>query len=474
MKKDDLMTNMSTGKTILHASVPAMITILVMMIYNMADMFFIGKLGDPMQIAAVALVGPVMSILSGLGTLVGSGGCAAIATELGKKNLSRVRQMSSFSMYASVGMGLIFTISVFLFQQPILRLIGTTANTKAFAGIYLSIIALGAPIMTYASASANIVRAEGAVRESMLGNMLGSIVNIILDPIFILVLDLGVAGAAIATILGNLSAAIFFTIFFKYRSRNLTVSPRSFTLHPSISVKVLSLGLPTAIGVLLVSFSSILKNNLVVGYGDTVIAAMGVAGKTTMIVGMLQMGLAMGIQPVIAYNFGAKNFERMAALLKRTAFITVILGSALTIAVLIGRSSFIRFFIDDAAVIAYGQKIVLISVLTGPIAGINYISTMFLQATDKASHATLVSVLRQGLFFLPTMYTLNYFFALDGLLISQPLADIAATILGLSLMLLRYREIRGTRKLFFNNIFKNRKGEENNIKEHKEEQNATL
>jgi Na+-driven multidrug efflux pump len=154
--------------------------------------------------------------------------------------------------------------------------------------------------------------------------------------------------------------------------------------------------------------------------------------------------------------------------------ITVILGSALTLAVLIGRSSFIRFFIDDAAVIAYGQKIVLISVLTGPIAGINYISTMFLQATDKASHATLVSVLRQGLFFLPTMYTLNYFFALDGLLISQPLADIAATILGLSLMLLRYREIRGTRKLFFNNIFKNRKGEENNIKEHKEEQNATL
>jgi Na+-driven multidrug efflux pump len=209
MKKEDLMTNMSTGKTILHASVPAMITILVMMIYNMADMFFIGKLGDPMQIAAVALVGPVMSILSGLGTLVGSGGCAAIATELGKKNLSRVRQMSSFSMFASIGMGLIFTISVFLFKKPILSLIGTTANTETYAGIYLSIIALGAPIMTYASASANIVRAEGAVRESMLGNMFGSIVNIILDPIFILSLDLGVAGAAIATILGNLSAAIF-------------------------------------------------------------------------------------------------------------------------------------------------------------------------------------------------------------------------------------------------------------------------
>lgn len=445
MQNEKLFRDESIGRVILKTSVPAVFTILLMLIYNMADMFFIGRTGDAMQVAAVALAGPVMSILSGLGTLVGSGGCTAIAIELGKKNEKAAHAMSSFCCWFSLGMGVVSAAVILLGVSPLLGWIGASENTRHFAGTYLGIIALGAPAMIFSSGCANIVRAEGAVKEAMLGNCLGSVVNILLDPLLISVFGMGVAGAAIATVIGNLAALVYFLLYFKRRSA-LSISPRHFTLRREVSLRVLVLGLPTAIGVLLMSVSSILRNNLVVHYGDVVVAAMGVASKVTMVVGMIQMGICTGVQPVLAYSYGAHSLPRLKAILKRTGLVTVVVGGLLTLAVVAGKDVLVSLFISDAGVRAYGQQIAAVSVVSGPVFGLCYLSTNFLQATDKASYAIVVSLLRQGLFLVPLVVLLNAAAGLNGLIWSQPISDILATVVAVGLFAAHYKKVMATAK----------------------------
>lgn len=439
MENEKLFRDESIGKVIAKTAVPAVLTILIMIIYNMADMFFIGRTGDAMQVAAVALAAPLMSILSGFGTLVGSGGCAAIAIELGKQDHDKARKMSSFCCWIALGLGCIFTLVLLIFMSPILSWIGASENTGAYAGIYLRIIAFGAPFMIFASSSANIVRSEGAVKESMLGNCLGSVINIILDPILISVFKLGVAGAAIATVIGNAAAAIYFILYFKKRS-SLSLNPSYFTIKRDISLRVLSLGLPTAIGILLMSISTIVRNNLVVQYGDSIVAAMGVSGKVTMIVGMLQMGICTGVQPVLAYNYGAGQIDRLTALLKRTALVTVVTGSILTLMVLLWKDTLISVFINDPIVIKYGKHMAAVSVVSGPIFGLCYFSTNFLQATGKATYAIFLSLLRQGIFLLPLILIFNRLAGLDGLIWAQPVSDILTTFAALALFFIHYNK----------------------------------
>ena len=438
MGNEKLFRDESIGKLILKTSLPSVLIILMMLIYNMADIFFIGQTGDALQVAAVSLSGPLLSILSGLGTLVGAGGCAAIATAWGKGETQKVRSMSSFCGWGAIAMGLVFALVFFAAQQPILKGIGTSGETLAFTQSYLRIIGAGAPLMIFSSAMANVVRGQGAVKESMTGNILGNVVNILLDPLFISVFGWGVAGAAFATVIGNGLSSLYFLRFLTGKKSVLSMDLKDFSLKPAVSLKVLSLGLPTAFSVLLMSLSSILVNNIAAAYGDRVIAAMGVAGRVGMLVSMVQMGICMGVQPAVSYNFGARLFGRMNALLKRTLCITLGMGSLLTALVYFGRTPMVAFFLDDQEVIRLGESIVAISMVTGPIFGIGQLCTIYLQSTDKASMATVASVLRQGLFLLPAVLILNRAFGLTGLLWSSVVADLLSTAANL-LFALRQR-----------------------------------
>ena len=441
MSSEQLFKNETVGKLILKTSIPSVLIIIIMMLYNMADIFFIGQTGDAMQVAAVSIAGPIMSILSGLGTLVGAGGCAAIATQLGKGDTKLAKSMSSFCGWFAIGLGIIFAVIILLFMSPILRLSGASENTFEYVRSYLSIIASGAPIIIFASVMANTVRAQGAVKESMIGNMLGNFINIALDPIFISVLGLGVTGAAIATIIGNVAAVTYFLVFMFGKKSELSINPRYFTFKPEVSLKVISLGLPTAFGIILMSVSSIIRNNVAVGYGDNVIAALGVAGRVAMIVSMIQMGISMGVQPAIAYNFGAGLFKRMNDLLKRTALSTVVIGTVLTVIIFLGRSAMVSFFLNNDEVTQLGQHIVALSMITGPIFGISHLCTTFLQSTNKASMATFASLLRQGIFLLPLTFIFNGIFGLEGFLWSAVVADIMSTIVNAILFTRHHKSI---------------------------------
>ena len=217
-KNETLLREGSFPQLLLNLSIPAIVIMVVMVLYNMADVFFIGKLQDPYMIAAVGLAGPVFSILSGLGTLFGSGGCTVISLALGEGNHARVRQVSALCFYGSILLGIVFAAVVLLFLEPVCRLIGADENTIEYTMDYLRIIMLFAPISIFSNVFLNLIRGDGAAKESMIANVLGTAMNIALDPLFILVFHWGVAGAAVATGVGNCTSAAYL-LWYMYRNR---------------------------------------------------------------------------------------------------------------------------------------------------------------------------------------------------------------------------------------------------------------
>ena len=276
-------------------AVPTMISMLVVVIYNMADTFFIGQTKDPLQVAAVSLATPVFMIFMALGHLFGIGGSSAISRALGERRKDRAWHISSFCCYGSLGLGVMVAVISVLGMEQILHLIGASENTIGFARQYLTIISIGAPTIMFSTAFANILRGEGASRESMVGNLLGTIVNIILDPVMILGLGWGVSGAALATIIGNIAACFFYISYYVRGKSMLSIHVKDFRMGEGIAASVAAIGIPASLNNILMSFANIILNQALVGYGDTPVAAMGVALKSNMLVVLLQIGLCVGI-----------------------------------------------------------------------------------------------------------------------------------------------------------------------------------
>ena len=211
------------SKAVAVMAIPTMISMLVVVIYNMADTFFIGQTGDPMQVAAVSLATPVFMVFMALGNLFGIGGSSAISRALGEKKIERARQISSFCCYGSLGLGIIMSLGFLVGMNGILKLIGASENTIGFARDYLTYIAFGGPFIMFGTAFGNILRGEGAAKESMIGNMIGTVTNIVLDPIMILMLGWGVVGAAVATVIGNIAASAFYLLYFLRKKSSLSI-----------------------------------------------------------------------------------------------------------------------------------------------------------------------------------------------------------------------------------------------------------
>ena len=241
----DLFEKTSVPKAVALMAIPTIVTMLVVVIYNMADTFFIGQTGDAMQVAAVSLATPVFMVFMALGNLFGIGGSSAISRALGEKNEQRARHISAFCCYGSLGVGILMTLIFILFMDGILKMIGASPATIDYARQYLTFVAIGAPFVMFGTAYGNIVRGEGAAKESMIGNLIGTITNIILDPIMILWLGWGVSGAAVATVLGNVAACIFYLYYLLHKKETvLSIKPSDFQWKNRIASGVFSIGIP--------------------------------------------------------------------------------------------------------------------------------------------------------------------------------------------------------------------------------------
>ncbi len=431
-------------KAVATMALPSMLGMLINIVYNLADTFFVGQTGDSNQVAAVSVSMPLFFFFLAIGNLFGIGGCAFISRSLGEGHNDRVKTISSFCIYGSLVLGILIGIIFFVFRQPLLYLVGASDNTIDFAQDYLKWVAVGAPFSVLSITVCNLVRGEGAAKTSMIGSVLGQVVNVILDPIFILDkgdklfgitlpfgLDMGVAGAAIATVLGNVFSVIFFLIYFLRGKSILSITPKRFSMKNGIAKGVINVGLPASLNNLLMSISNIIVNIVLVSYGDNAVAAMGVAMKANMLVIMLQIGLGQGVQPLIGYCYGAKNYSRMKKCMGFSIICNIVIGTAMMLFYLVFRENVISMFIDDADVVDLGVKMLTAVMSPGPVIGIMFVLNFAFQGMGKGIQTFILSVGRQGVIYIPLLFLLNKFVGLDGIIWAQATADFFCVIMSI-------------------------------------------
>lgn len=434
-KNLDVFENMSVPKAVAKNAIPAIISMIVVLIYNMADTFFVGRTGDPLQVAAVSITTPVFLLFMGVGTLFGIGGTSVISRSLGQGKKEYAKKVSSFCFYSSIVSGIIFIV-VFLTCMPtILKLVGASEATASYVSSYLKIVSIAAPFVIISSAFSNIVRAEGKAKEAMFGMMLGTIINIILDPIMILTMDMGVNGAALATVIGNVAGGMYYIIYFLRKKSILSISIKDFTVKDKVMSSVLIIGIPAALNSILMSVSNILLNNVLASYGDIAVAAMGVAMKVNMIVIMLQIGLGQGIQPLVGYNYGARNYKRFREIIKFSTICSIILGIVLTIFCWMFSAQIVTAFIQSNDVLDYGIRFVKALMISGPVIGVLFVFTNIIQAMGAATASLILCLSRQGFIYIPLLFMLNKIVGLSGAVYAQPLADYIAVFIAIALYL---------------------------------------
>lgn len=432
----NLFQDMPIQKAVYRMAVPTVISSLVLVIYNMADTFFIGQTHDALQVAAISLTNAVFVMYMGIAQLLGIGGSAVISILLGQGENQKSKSASVFCFYSSLLFGIVAGALILLFMDPLLSLLGSNEATYQFSKDYLYYIALGAPFILLANTFGHAVRGEGASQASMIGGMLGTIVNIILDPVFILYLQMGTAGAAIATVLGNVFSCIYYIYYLTRKSKFMSLQLKYLKDCHQVAGRVLSVGVPAGISSALMSIATVLLNNALVPYGDTAVAAMGVVTKIYLFIVFVHMGISNGIQPLLGYCYGAGNRKRFMGILKFSGILTVICGSILTAIYILFSRQIIGVFINEPMVIQYGVPMLIATSLAGPILGLMFLSINSMQALNRPLPATILSLCRQGLFFIPLLFILNKTFGLAGINYTQTVSDYLAIVIALVMLVI--------------------------------------
>lgn len=466
IKNIDLFEKAPVPKAVLKLAVPTVLSMIVTVLYNMVDAFFVGLINDPSQFAAVNVATPVFMFLMAAGNIFGMGGSSFLSRALGEKKMDKVKSISSFCFYAGIVTGIAGGVIITALMHQILTAVGTTETTYGFARDYLQIIAYGGPLIVIGMAFTNLLRGEGAANASMFGMMAGTAANIILDPIFILdelfgikLLGMGVKGAAIATLIGNAVSIFFYIFHIVSKNSLLSINPRFFKMGEGIASGVVSIGLPASLTNILMSLSAIVTNKLLASYysvevveeplrslittfsdgvpifGDVPTAAMGVALKANMLVIFVQLGLGIGIAPLIGYNFGARNFKRLKSVMKFSILLNVVAGCALTALYFLFSKQIVNIFSKDEAVVNLGISIIHALMVSTPVIGIMFVLNFTFQAMGKAVQSLALAISRQGVVFLPLILALNRIFGMRGIVFAQPIADGIAVLIALAMFI---------------------------------------
>ena len=432
-KKDtndqELMRSMKVSKAVAAMAIPSVISSLVTVVYNMADTFFVGQTGDALQVAAVSLTNPIFILLMAFANMFGMGGSAVASMAMGEGKPQKVKNTTAFITYASLTVGVGAAVLLLACMSLILKIFGANGETYEYAKGYVQYIAWGAPFIIWSAAASFVVRSEGASKEAMIGSIVGTIANIVLDPLFITGLHMGAAGAAIATTIGNILASLYFVWYFLKKSRQLSILPKDFTLREQISGRVCAIGLPTAIFSALMSVSTIVINQILVKYGNAPVAAIGIVFKANMFITFLQMGLANGVQPLLGYSYGAGNISRFREVERFTKICCLVTGIVATVLYFIGREPIIRMFISDDEVVYYGVKMLVAYMISGPVIGMLFVNMNCMQSVNHSLPATILSVMRQGVLLIPLLYVLQFFWGMEGVIYGQSITDYIAVFL---------------------------------------------
>ena len=439
-KSMSLFRDAPVHKAVFSNIIPSVISMLMVMFYNLADTVFIGQTKDALMVTAVSLATPVFLLFMAIGMLFGIGGTSFISRRLGEGDYHTAKRASSFCFWSGILIGLFSLFFILFCAEPVAMAIGASEDSLDYTKQYLSIVAFGIPFLILSSTFSNIIRAEGHAKTAMLGMIIGNMVNIILDPVMILGFGWNVAGAAIATVLGNVVSAVFYLVHLSKRSM-LSIGLKDFTLERTISLGVFAIGIPAALNSVLMSTSNIVINKVMAHYGDMAVAGLGVAMKVNTITVMLLIGIGTGVQPLLGFCFGAKLRERYLAILKFTLTVAFITSVIMTVICYTFAGPLVEFILEEPDAYSYGFEFSRVYILSGPVIGILFVMINAIQSTGATIPSLILSISRQGLIYYPMLFIFTHFFDTAKMAaMTQPVTDYVAATLSVILFILTFRK----------------------------------
>ena len=443
-KTTEIFRDAPVPKAVFFNIIPSVISMIMVLVYNLADTFFIGQTRNAYMVAAVSLATPAFLIFMAVGILFGVGGTSLISRMLGEGKKEKAKNASSFCFWTGAAVGVIGMIFIWVAIGPLCRMVGSSTDTEEYVRQYLLILSVGVPFLIVGNSFSNIIRAEGKADKAMLGMILGNLTNIILDPVMILGLGWNVGGAAAATVIGNIVAAAYYIFHFVSGKSMLSIHPRYYKVKEGIAAGIMGIGVPACLNNVLMSASNIVVNNLMARHGDMAVAGLGVAMKVNMIVVMLLIGVGTGIQPLLGYCYGAKNRKRFMSVLKFSLCLAVALSAVMTVICYAGAGPMVKAFLEDSDAYGYGMQFARVLIISGPILGVLFVLINTIQALGAALPSLVLSISRQGLVYLPVLVVFNRIFDTpDMLVMAQPVTDYMAVLLATLLCIVSFHRLFG-------------------------------
>lgn len=434
----ELFETRPINKAVIALVIPTIISQLITVVYNMADTFFIGQIGSSDQVAAVSLCMPLFLLLTGMANLFGIGGASLVSRCMGAGNVKKAANVSAFSIYTAVSAAALYGMILFAFRKQLLPLVGANEATLDYCSRYLFwAVTVGAVPTVLSAVLAHLIRAEGFAKKASFGLTMGGVLNIVLDPIFIFVFDLEIAGAAIATMLSNLMASLYFLVFLWQRKNTtvLSLNVRAYTLRAGIPGEVMLVGLPSCIMNLMGVFSNIVMNRLMASYCNEAVAGIGIAKKVDMLAFAIATGMSQGVLPLIGYNYSAKNYPRMMQAVKTAFLYSLIVALIGTVFLLTCAGPIVGAFIEDETTIQYGKVFQKIICITTPCVSVTMLIITLFQSVGQKIKPLILSLFRKGGLDVPFMFLMNRLIGVYGIAWATPISDLCAMLIAIGVFI---------------------------------------
>lgn len=427
--KTELFETKPIPKAVAELSIPTILSTLVMMLYNLADTYFVGMLNDPIQNAAVTLAAPMMLAFNAINNLFGVGSSSVMSRALGRKDYDTVRSASCFSFYCAFLCAAVISLVYIMFRVPVLNLLGADNQTAdATARYMLWTVACGACPAILNIVLSYMIRSEGFAMQAGIGMMSGCLLNILFDPFFILpqFLNMGAAGAGLATFTANCIACIYFLVLLKTRKNStyISLNPKYIRIPKAVALDIFGIGIPASIQNLLNVTGMTILNNFTSSYGSDAVAAMGIAHKVNMIPLYLSMGLSQGIMPLISYNYTGGNHKRLKDSISFVSKLMLSVAVVLAVIVFIESEFILRVFIKNSSVVAYGSSFLRLMSIGIPFLAVDFFAVAVFQSLGKGKYSLIFAILRKIILEIPFIILLNALFPLYGMAFSQTAAEI--------------------------------------------------
>ncbi len=418
--KTELFERLPIPKAVAQLAIPTILSSLVMVIYNMADTYFVGMLNDPVQNAAVTLASPVLLAFNAVNNLFGVGGSSMMSRALGSRDYDTVRGSAAFSFYCAFGASLLISLFYTVFHAPMLHVLGADATTTAATSSYLFwTVTCGACPAILNVVLSNMIRSEGYSMHASIGVMSGCLLNILLDPFFILpgFIGLGAAGAGLATFISNCVACIYFFVllFVRRRSTCVCLNPAFFRVKREAMISIFVVGIPAAVQNLLNVTSMTLLNNFTSSYGADAVAAMGIAYKINLVPMYICTGLTQGIMPLVSYNYTGGDHRRMKDGIFFVLKISLVISVGMMAVLYLSAGNMIGLFMENEGIIAYGILFLRGFCIGIPFMAVDFLAVGVFQAVGKGGYSLLFAILRKVVLEIPALFILNYLFTFHGL-----------------------------------------------------------